>query len=106
MFSGVPNWACFTMKSEQELHSKLWLEDHAAVSCAVQNFMTTLADEEVGSKWMTGALGIAAEDVLKAVGAEGEHLVGVVWYGMPSKPLSEVKAPPRKLGLEVVKELP
>jgi len=51
---------------------------------------------------MTGALGAAPEDVLAAVGAaEGERLVGAVWFGYPAKDLSEGgKAPPRKKGLE------
>ena len=38
-----------------------------AVACATQNFMLSLAEDGVGSKWMTGALGAAPEDVLKAV---------------------------------------
>lgn len=56
------------------------LEDHAAVACATQNFMLSLANEGIGSKWMTGALGAAPEDVLAAVSAgEGERLIGAIW---------------------------
>ena len=90
------------------LSLQLWLEDHAAVSCSVQNFMTSLAGEGIGSKWMTGALGISPDDVLSAIGAgEGEHLIGVIWYGMPAKGLEETKAPPRKLGVTgVLTEVP
>jgi len=69
----------------------------------MQNFILSLASDGVGSKWMTGALGAAPEDVLAAVNAgEGEKLMGVIWYGFPAKPLEDVKAPPRKKGLEGV----
>jgi nitroreductase len=79
------------------------------VSCATQNFMISLASEGIGSKWMTGALGAAPEDVLAAVGAgEGEHLMGAIWFGYPAKELAEdSKAPPRKMGLDgVLTKLP
>ena len=102
MFEGVPEWLIVTMCSEHEEGSKLYYEDHAAVSCATQNFMLSLASEGVGSKWMTGALGAAPEDVLAAVGADAgkEKMMGAIWYGYPGKPLSaDNKAPPRKLGL-------
>jgi nitroreductase len=105
----VPEWLIVTMKSEHEANSKLYYEDHAAVSCATQNFMLSLASEGVGSKWMTGALGAAPEDVLSAVGAgDGESLIGAIWYGYPAKALDEgAKAPPRKLGLDgTLKRLP
>jgi nitroreductase len=100
MFEKVPNWLVVTMKSENEKHSKLWLEDLSAVSCAVQNFMTSLAGEGVGSKWMTGALGSPPEAILGTVKAgEGEELVAAVWFGIPEKELEGAKAPPRKLGV-------
>ena len=104
MAEGVPEWLIVTLATEHEIDSKLGLEDHAAVSCAMQNFMTSLAADGVGSKWMTGALGVAPEDVLGAVGAgEGEKFMGAIWYGYPAKPLAEdAKAPPRKKGLEGV----
>lgn len=101
MFEKVPNWLIVTLKSEQELHSKLWLEDLSAVSCATQNFMTSLAINGVGSKWMTGALGSPPAAILETVKAgEGEELVAAVWFGMPEKGLEVTKAPPRKLGVE------
>ena len=105
----VPEWLIVTMCSEHEIDAKLGLEDHAAASCATQNFMLSLANEGIGSKWMTGALGAAPEDVLAAVGAgEGEHLMGAIWYGYPAKELSNsAKAPPRKKGVEgVLTKLP
>mmetsp|Transcript_4904 Transcript_4904/g.14534 ORF Transcript_4904/g.14534 Transcript_4904/m.14534 type:complete len:193 (+) Transcript_4904:99-677(+) len=101
---GVPEWLVVTLASEHALDEKLGLEDHAAASCAIQNFMLSLAADGVGSKWMTGALGAAPEDVMAAVGAgEGEHLMGAIWYGYPAKDLADdAKAPPRKKGLDGV----
>jgi len=100
----VPEWMVVTMTSEHEIDAKLGLEDHAAVACATQNFMLSLASEGIGSKWMTGALGAAPEDVLAAVGAgEGERLMGAIWYGYPAKELAnDARAPPRKKGLDGV----
>jgi len=109
MAEKVPEWLVVTLATEHEIDAKLGLEDHAAVACATQNFMVSLAAEGIGSKWMTGALGAAPEDVLAAVGAgEGERLMGAVWYGYPSKELADdAKAPPRKKGLEgVLTKLP
>ena len=104
MAEAVPEWLIVTCASEHDLAEKLGLEDHAACACAVQNFMLSLAGEGIGSKWMTGALGAAPEDVMAAVGAgEGEKLIGAIWYGYPAKDLAEdAKAPPRKKGLDGV----
>ncbi len=101
-FEKIPNWLVVTMKSEHEFSSKQWLEDHAATACATNNFMMSLAADGVGSKWMTGALGVGPDDMLKAVGASpSEHFIGAVWYGKPDKELSEsAKVPKRKLGLD------
>lgn len=107
MAEAVPEMMVVTVASEHELSEKLGLEDHAAVACAVQNFMLSLASEGVGSKWMTGALGVAPEDVLATVGAgSGEKLMGVIWYGYPDKPLEDAKTPPRKKGVEGVLSSP
>merc|ERR1740130_1294438 len=85
------------------ISTKKGLEDHAATACAIQNFMISLADEGVGSKWMTGALGVAPEAVMGVVGAdtEAERFMGAIWYGYPAKDLAEAKAPKRKLGMEM-----
>lgn len=108
MAEGVPEMLVVTIASEHDLSEKLGLEDHAAVSASIQNFMLSLAADGVGSKWMTGALGVAPEEVLAAIEAPaGEKLMGVIWYGFPAKDLSDTKAPPRKKGLEgVLKRLP
>ena len=58
----------------------------------------------MGLNGMTGALGAPPEAVLECVGAgRGEKLMGAIWYGYPSKALSETAtAPRRKKGLEGV----
>eukprot|EP00579_Thalassiosira_antarctica_P006399 CAMPEP_0201886784 /NCGR_PEP_ID=MMETSP0902-20130614/23167_1 /ASSEMBLY_ACC=CAM_ASM_000551 /TAXON_ID=420261 /ORGANISM="Thalassiosira antarctica, Strain CCMP982" /LENGTH=180 /DNA_ID=CAMNT_0048416495 /DNA_START=131 /DNA_END=673 /DNA_ORIENTATION=+ len=113
MFDTVPNWMLVTIKTEHldesgGISAKLALEDHAAVSCAIQNFMQSLAEDGVGSKWMTGALGLDPNDIVKAANVpEGELMVGMIWYGVPATPLAEAKAPKRKLGVdELLIELP
>ena len=113
MFDTVPNWMLVTIKTEHldesgGISAKLALEDHAAVSCAIQNFMQSLAEDGVGSKWMTGALGLDPNDIVKAANVpEGELMVGMIWYGVPATPLAEAKAPKRKLGVdELLIEVP
>merc|ERR1712087_259665 len=103
-----------TVATEYDGHggisTKKGLEDHAAVACAIQNMMLSFSDDGVGSKWMTGALGIPPEQILEAVGSDAanERFMGAIWYGYPAKPLDpEANAPPRKLGLEgVLKKMP
>ena len=88
---GVPEWLIVTLASEHAEGEKLFYEDMQAVACATQNFMTSLAADGVGSKWMTGALGAAPEAVLAAVDApEGEKLIGAIWYA-----ISRRRSPPR-----------
>lgn len=115
MFEGVPGWMIATCAASEygddgSISTKAALEDHAAAACAVQNFMVSLASDGVGSKWMTGALGVAPETVMDIVGAdkEAERLLGVIWYGYPANELSaDAKSPPRKLGVDgVLTQLP
>lgn len=106
MFSGVPGWMLVTIKSENldddgNFYTKLGLEDHATVACAVQNFMQSLAEDGIGTKWMTGALGIDPAEILKVAGVpEGEFMVGMIWYGKPATEISELKVPKRKLAVD------
>merc|ERR1712176_541693 len=109
MFDGVPGWMLMTVKTEHlnedgEISTKQALEDHATVACAAQNFMTSLAEDGIGSKWMTGALGIDPEEIVKVAGANPaeEKMMGMFWYGVPAKPLSETIAPKRKLSVDDV----
>merc|ERR1712107_701141 len=106
---GVPGWMVFTCKTEHldengNISAKLALEDHATVSCAIQNFMQSLAEDGIASKWMTGALGISPDDILNIANAgEGEKMVGVIWYGYGDQGnLADMKIPKRKLGVEDV----
>ena len=82
------------------------MEDLAAVACSLQNFMLSLASEGVGSKWMTGALGMAPESILAAVGADAaaERFVGVIWHGYPETPLEAAawSPPARNKGVDGV----
>merc|ERR1712176_1579091 len=109
LFSGVPGWMVFAVKTEHlddngGISAKLALEDHATVACSAQNFMESLAQDGVGSKWMTGALGIDPTEIMKVAGAnpDEEKMIGVIWYGVPSKPIDEMKAPKRKLSVDDV----
>ena len=114
-FARVPRWLVVTVAASEygadgSISTKKGLEDYAATACAVQNFMLSLAAEGVGSKWMTGALGVPPEAVLAAVGADAdkERLVGAIWYGFPATALSPAaSAPARKRGLDgVLAQLP
>ena len=61
--------------------------------------MVSLASEGIGSKWMTGALGIPGDKILELTGAsDDEHYMGVIFYGMPAAPTETMKVPERKKG--------
>ena len=104
IFKQTPHMMLVTMhwgeNSTLEWNKKS-LEDHCAVSCAIQNFMLSLASEGIGSKWMTGALGIDPSAILDLcnVSEDQEHFMGVIFFGMPRKPMSQMSVPKRKLGL-------
>ena len=67
--------------------------------------MLSLKANNIGSKWVTGALQIEPVDLLKTINAgDNEILVGVIWYGYSSLE-TEKKAPTRKLGVNVLTEL-
>ncbi len=77
------------------------LEDHAACACAIQNMMLSLASQGIGSKWMTGKMGIAGEDVLGIFDdkADTEHYMGTFMMGYPIVPMEEMKVRTRKKGI-------
>jgi len=109
VFAKVPGWMMVTVAASEyaadgSLSTKKGLEDHAATACAVQNFMLSLAAEGLGTKWMTGALGIVPEKLmdLAGVNATAERFMGMVWYGYPQTQLESLTAPARKLGVEGV----
>jgi nitroreductase len=78
------------------------LEDHAATACAVQNFMISCASQGIGTKWMTGKMGISPSEMLTKVveiNEEEEYYMGCLLVGIPSVPTSTMKVPCRKIGL-------
>ena len=107
-FGQVPGWLVATIATEYDDHglisTKKGLEDHAATACALQNFMLSLAAEGYGSKWMTGALGMAPDAILAAIGADpvAERFMGVIWHGAPEQPLGGAAAPARSKGVDGV----
>ena len=52
MFEGVPGWIVVTVATEYDdaglISTKKGLEDHAAVSCAIQNMMLSFSDDGIG----------------------------------------------------------
>jgi len=82
----------------------LALEDHAACSCAIQNFMISCASQGIATKWMTGKMGVSGPDMLKECcqlpeeDASKEHYMGTILVGKPDVPMSTMKAPERKSG--------
>lgn len=103
LFEEVPGWLMVSVvptAGDTKWNPKA-LEDHAATSCAVQNFMLSLASEGLGSKWMTGALGIPPPKLMELVGADEskEHFMGIVWFGAPAAPTATMAVPKRKTGL-------
>ena len=67
--------------------------------------MLSLASEGVGSKWMTGALGMAPDAILKAIGADAaaERFMGVIWHGYPQVPMADVSPPARSKGVPLTR---
>ncbi len=79
-------------------------EDYAAVSCALQTAMLSLAEDGIGSKWGTGGLTRdPATYTLLGIDPEVERIVGFLWIGRPARPHV---APPRPDLSEVVRILP
>lgn len=103
LFEGIPGWmmVSFVPTAGDEKWNPKALEDHAATACAVQNFMLSLASEGYASKWMTGAMGIPSNKLLETVqvSPSQEHFMGVIFFGKPEKPTSQMDVPKRKQGL-------
>ena len=106
-FGSVPDFLVVSIakNSKNKGEFKEWnlngLEDHAATACAVQNFMVSCASQGIGTKWMTGKMGISGADMLSKVckiDAE-EHYMGTLLVGLPSVPMSTMKVPNRKSGI-------
>jgi nitroreductase len=66
-------------------------EDYAAVACAVQNILLSLASEQIGSKWSTGEVTTDPRTYsLLGVDSSRERIVGFLWIGYPA-----VENPPK-----------
>jgi nitroreductase len=60
-------------------------EDYAAVACATQNILLSLACEGIGSKWSTGGVTTDPRTYsLLGIDAARERIVGFVWIGYPA----------------------
>ena len=95
----IPGWLVVSVVTETEkggFVSVKGIEDHAATACATQNFMLSLAAAGVGSKWLTGALQMKPDDIMRAIGAPSEEkFLGIITFGYADE---APKAPNRKLG--------
>lgn len=79
-------------------------EDYATLACAIQNFMLSLWDEGVGSKWATGSVTRHPQTYeILGIDADREEIVGFVWVGHSSQENFET---PRRPLDEVYRELP
>lgn len=92
----------------QHLHNKASIaeEDYAAVACAIQNLMLSLAAEGVGSKWSTG--GITSDErsySLFGLDQTVDRIIGFVWVGHSAE--SAPTRPRRRRALsEILRQLP
>ena len=97
----IPGWMVISVATETEgggFVSVKGIEDHAATCCAVQNFMLSLAASGVGSKWLTGALQMKPDDIMRVIGApKAEKFLGIITFGYANETVA--KPPTRKLGL-------
>jgi len=97
----IPGWLIVTcQKSDDEIR---YQEDYASCCCAIQNFMLTLWQQGMGTKWSTGP--ITRDDRfydLVWINKELENIVGLIWYGYPE----EIPQTARKSLQQVMTELP
>jgi len=100
--TSVPHIMVVTQKDQENDNVITTLEDRAAVAASVQNLMLSLHADGVATKWITGAMQIPDDSMLKIVGADliTEQLVASVWFGYPLDPKKNPPAPQRKLGVD------
>lgn len=115
-FGSVPDFlvvSCASVKAKNGKSSNFdegWnvnaREDHAACACAVQNFMISCASQGIGTKWMTGKMGIAGNVILaECCGLsedqiKQEQYMGTILIGKPQIRMTDMKVPIRKIGLQ------
>jgi len=101
----MPGWVvvtCQTADSSGSMKkpSSVEREDYAACCCAVQNLCLSLHNAGMGTKWTTGPVNFDSR-FEKIVGlAEGEYVVGTIWFGTPEKATAD--APAKKRSMEDV----
>ena len=63
--------------------------------------MLSLASQGIGTKWMTGKMGISGEDVLSIFKdvADTEHYMGTFLMGYPTVPMEQMEVKKRKKGI-------
>jgi len=95
-WSKIPGWLAVTCDRNDDQHA--FLEDYAAVSCAIHNISLYLWSEGIGTKWTTGPV-TRDHRFYELIWAdpERETLVGLLWYGYADeipvstrKPLEQV----------------
>ncbi len=95
-WSAIPGWIAVTCDRNDDTHT--FLEDYAAVSCAIQNLSLYLWASGIGTKWTTGPVTRDPKfyEIIWA-DPDRETLVGLVWYGYADeipvstrKPLEQV----------------
>jgi len=95
-WSKIPGWIAVTCDVNDDEHT--FLEDYAAVSCAIHNMSLYLWSEGIGTKWTTGPVTRETRFYeLIWADPERERLVGLLWYGYADeipvstrKPLEQV----------------
>lgn len=100
-WAAVPGWLVVTChKSSDPLQTQ---EDYAACCCAIQNLQLALWEQNIGTKWTTGAVTRDANFYeLLWIDPALESVVGLIWYGYPD----EQPAGHRKPLEQVLVELP
>mmetsp|Transcript_42375 Transcript_42375/g.48134 ORF Transcript_42375/g.48134 Transcript_42375/m.48134 type:complete len:217 (-) Transcript_42375:62-712(-) len=107
---GAPDYLVVSIKAGEHAKSPKdfseWttqaLEDHAACSCAIQNFMISCASQGIATKWMTGKMGVSGADMLteccNVSDVTTEHYMGTILVGQSQVPMNTMKVPERKSG--------
>ena len=78
-------------------------ENYAAVSCAIQNFCLSLANDGVGSKWATG--GVLRDPRTAAIlgfDPAQQSIAGFVFFGQPAEKAPRPERPPLESLLRVL----
>jgi hypothetical protein len=78
--AGVPGWCIVTSQvSDDPVVEK---EDFASTCCAIQNMITSLWSENVGTKWETNKITKTPEFAqLCGIDTNAAQIVGCIWYG-------------------------